>query len=61
MFGNFAGILAPSITGYLLGSSGSFAHAFVIAGLVNILGILGWIILLPKVEPVRWSALGATT
>jgi MFS family permease len=61
MFGNFAGILAPSITGYLLGSSGSFAHAFIIAGLVNILGILGWIILLPKVEPVRWSSISATS
>lgn len=61
MFGNFAGILAPSITGYLLGSSGSFGHAFLIAGLVNILGILGWIVLLPRVEPVRWSPLNATT
>jgi MFS family permease len=61
MFGNFAGILAPSITGYLLGSSGSFAHGFLIAALVNILGILGWIILLPRVEPVRWSPLTAAT
>jgi hypothetical protein len=59
MFGNVAGILAPSITGYLLGSSGSFGHAFLIAGLVNILGILGWIILLPRVEPVRWSLIAA--
>jgi MFS family permease len=61
MFGNVAGILAPSITGYLLGSSGSFGHAFLIAGLVNVLGILGWIILLPKVEPVRWSSGVATS
>jgi len=59
MFGNVAGILAPSITGYLLGNSGSFGHAFLIAGLVNILGILGWIILLPRVEPVRWTQLSA--
>jgi MFS family permease len=61
MFGNIAGIVAPSLTGYLLGSSGSFGHAFLIAGLVNILGIVGWVILLPRVAPVRWPLLSPAT
>jgi MFS family permease len=61
MFGNVAGILAPYLTGYLLGNSGSFANAFVIAGLVNVLGILGWIILLPKIEPVSWKTIPANS
>jgi MFS family permease len=59
MFGNIAGIVAPSLTGYLLGDSGSFGHAFLIAALVNILGILGWIVLLPRVAPIRWPQLNS--
>ncbi len=56
MCGNLAGIFAPAITGYLLGSSGNFTRAFAIAAFVNLLGILGWIILMPRIEPIRWQA-----
>lgn len=36
-----AGIVAPSITGFMVQSSGSFASAFVLAGAVAFLGALG--------------------
>jgi MFS family permease len=57
--GNFAGILAPAITGILVDATGNFASAFALAGLVNILGIVGWVLILPRISPLRWDA-GAT-
>lgn len=55
MCGNVAGICAPAITGFLVGGSGRFGRAFALAGLVNVLGIVGWVFILPKIIPVRWS------
>ena len=55
-WGNVAGIVAPSITGILLAMSGrSFVSAFVLAGIVNLLGFVGWVFILPKIAPIRWN------
>jgi len=54
--GNLAGILAPSITGILIGPQSSFSSAFGLAALVNVLGVLGWAIVLPRVVPLGWAA-----
>jgi hypothetical protein len=42
--GNLAGILAPVITGILVDATGNFRSAFAVAGLINVLGVLGWVI-----------------
>jgi MFS family permease len=55
MCGNLAGIFAPAITGFLVNTSGRFETAFWLAGVVNVLGILGWVFMLPKIIPIRWS------
>jgi MFS family permease len=55
LVGNLAGILAPAITGRLIDVSGSFESAFALASLVNILGVLGWVFILPKVAPIVWQ------
>jgi MFS family permease len=59
--GNLAGILAPLLTGILLDATGHFSSAFVLAGALNVLGLVGWVWLLPRIEPLDWSraALGA--
>jgi len=57
--GNFAGILAPMITGILVDATGSFMSAFALTGLVNALGLIGWIWILPRVAPLRWHLVGA--
>ncbi len=57
--GNLAGFLAPLLTGVLLDMTGRFASAFLVAGAVNVLGLVGWIWMLPKVEPLDWSRLAA--
>ena len=55
MCGNLAGIFAPAITGFLVNATGRFETAFWLAGIVNALGILGWVFILPKIVPLEWS------
>ena len=49
--GNVAGILAPLLTGVLVDATGSFASAFALAALVNVLGVVGWVLILPRIAP----------
>jgi cyanate permease len=57
--GNLAGIFAPLLTGILRDVTGSFTSAFVLAALINILGLVGWLWILPRVSPLRWSSAGS--
>jgi nitrate/nitrite transporter NarK len=54
--GNMAGIVAPQLTGILVDATGSFTSAFILAALVNVLGLFGWLWILPRVAPLRWDA-----
>jgi dipeptide/tripeptide permease len=53
--GNVAGLIAPAITGLLVDRTGLFDVAFALAGAVNVLGLIGWVFLLPKIAPIRWN------
>jgi len=53
--GNFAGILAPLLTGILIDATGSFSSAFGLAGIVNVLGVVAWAFILPRVAPLDWQ------
>jgi MFS family permease len=53
--GNLAGIVAPTITGVLLDATGRFSSAFVLASALNILGLIGWVWMLPRVAPIDWQ------
>ncbi len=57
--GNIAGIFAPMLTGILRDATGSFTSAFVLAALINVFGLVGWVWILPRVAPLRWRG-GAT-
>jgi len=57
--GNVAGIIAPALTGISVDATGSFTSAFGLASLVNVLGLLGWLVILPRVAPLRWKLLRA--
>ncbi|HXY96760.1 MAG TPA: MFS transporter [Steroidobacteraceae bacterium] len=53
---NTAGILAPSVTGYLIKHDGGhYTVALWVAGGVALLGVLAWLIVVPPVEPVDWT------
>ena len=56
--GNIAGIFAPALTGILIDWSGSFVSAFALAGAVNVLGLVGWLFILPRIAPLDWQQQG---
>jgi MFS family permease len=54
MCGNLAGLLAPIATGFIIGATGSFDRAFLLAAAINVFGLIGWIFMLPKIEAIQW-------
>lgn len=56
--GNAAGLLAPLVTGLLVDRTGLFDVAFALAAAVNGLGLIGWVIVLPKIETLQWMTAG---
>lgn len=62
-FGNSAGLLAPIVTGYIVGSTGSFVGALIAAGGMALFGALSYVFLVGgaetiPLEPVVSAALG---
>ncbi len=53
--GQIAGIVAPFATGWLVGRTGSFTAAFACASVVATLAVVGWGIVIRRVEPVSWA------
>jgi MFS family permease len=54
--GNFAGIIAPAATGFIIGGTKHFTGAFLLAAAVSLLGVIGWWWMLPKLAELRWDA-----
>jgi MFS transporter, ACS family, D-galactonate transporter len=54
--GNFAGVVAPWLTGFLLDRTGHFSWAFFITTAVAWIGALSWIFIVGRIEPVEWTA-----
>ena len=52
---NFAGILAPAITGFLLDRTGSFAITLATTATVMLVGGFAWVFLVGKLEPVSFA------
>ena len=51
-FNNLMGVAAPVATGYLAGATHSFSIAFVVAGLVLLVGIISYLCVLGRIEPI---------
>lgn len=49
---NLMGVVAPVITGFIVGMTHSFAGAFLVAGLVLLVGIFSYVVVLGKIEPI---------
>jgi len=47
--GNLAGIIAPALAGWL-----DFKSAFVLAAMMSVLGLFGWVWMIPQIAPLRW-------
>jgi MFS family permease len=55
--GNMAGFAAPALTGILVDQTGQFELAFALAAAVNLLGLVGWVWVLPPIAPLDWAGL----
>ena len=53
--GNFAGWIAPVLTGFLVDRTGGFAWAFFVTGCVAWIGALCWGLIVGPIEPVDWD------
>lgn len=52
--GNLAGIVAPPLTGFLVGRTGHFFWPFAVVGAFAFIGSLSWIFVVGPIEPVSW-------
>ncbi len=60
MMGNLPGIIGMFYAGVLIDASGgSYFTAFLVAGLINVLGLIGWTVILPRIEPIIWKPVRA--
>jgi len=53
--GNLPGIIAPWLTGYIVDTTGHFTVAFLVAAAVSMLGLIGWIGMVPKLAELKWK------
>lgn len=53
--GNFAGIIAPALTGFVVQRTGHFFWAFAATAGVLLAGALSWALVVGRVEPVQWK------
>ena len=53
--GGLAGLVAPAITGVVIDRTGHFGAAFGLAAALQVVGFIGWVLVLPKVAPLRWA------
>jgi MFS family permease len=58
--GNCAGIIAPIITGLIVDVTGQYYWAFIIAAAMATIGIVGWGLMIRRIEPLRWAVADAT-
>jgi uncharacterized membrane protein len=54
---NTAGMVAPVVTGYLVQQTGHYSQALVVSAVVGLIGLVAWLVVLPTVRPIEWSAL----
>lgn len=57
--GGLAGLVAPAITGVVIDRTGHLGAAFGLAAALQVVGFIGWVLVLPKVEPLRWARAAA--
>ena len=50
---NMMGVVAPIVTGFIVGSTDNFSAAFFVAGVVILIGIFFYIVVLGRIEPIR--------
>jgi MFS family permease len=55
--GNVSGIISPWLTGFIVYRTGHFTLAFIACAVMSLVGIIGWIGLIPRLAPIPWGTL----
>ena len=55
--GNMSGIISPWLTGFIVDRTGHFTLAFIACAVMSVVGILGWIGMIPRLAPIAWETL----
>lgn len=53
--GNVAGVVAPLVTGWVVGETGKFFYAFLVVSIVLLAGAASYLFLVGKVAPMAWG------
>jgi MFS family permease len=53
--GAMAGIVAPWLTGWIVHNTGHFTNAFLVASAMSLLGLIGWIWMVPRLAELNWK------
>ena len=53
---NASGMVAPVVTGYLVQQTGNYSMALLVSAVVGLIGLIAWLVVLPRVQPIDWSA-----
>jgi MFS family permease len=53
--GNLSGSISPWVSGIIVMRTGHFGLAFIAAAIVSLVGIVGWVGLVPKLVPLEWQ------
>jgi ACS family D-galactonate transporter-like MFS transporter len=59
-FANFAGIIGPALSGFLVEWTGNYLMPFAITSVVCVLGVIAWLVIVGRVEPIGWRKNRAT-
>lgn len=54
-FANFAGVIGPALTGFVLQRTGSFIAPFAITAGICVIGVVAWVWIVGRVELVTWN------
>jgi len=57
--GSLAGVVAPALTGFIVDRTHSFTNAFLVSAAMSLLGLVGWVWMLPALTELPWKKLGA--
>jgi ACS family glucarate transporter-like MFS transporter len=55
MVGNFAGIVAPIVTGFVVDQTGEYVWAFALSAVTAVLAGLAWAFGVRRVIPIDWD------
>jgi MFS family permease len=54
-FANFAGIICPALTGFVVDRTGNFVLPFAITSLLCVVGGLSWTVIVGRIEAIKWA------